>query len=128
MKKLLILLITTSLLFSCSDDGIEDELPPEYPTLKIVNEIGDTNRNIITTVKLLNYTFDQLSIEKGGSQSFILDKGMPGGYDDINVSVKFGRGLETIKLNFEDGKTTTIALKGCSGFEGCDGHYLEYIP
>ena len=56
---------------------------------------------------------------------------MQGGYSDINVTVsyKYGSsGFTSTKVNFNDGETTTVTLKGCISFEGCQGFYLEYNP
>ena len=103
-----------------NDDPIE-----EYPSLKVVNQ-NESNRKI-TFVVFVGYEFNNLSIAVGDSQTFALDKGMPGGYSNINVTVSYSTpyGDKSIKVNFSDGATTTITLKGCTGAEGCDGLYLE---
>ncbi|MCH7658495.1 MAG: hypothetical protein IIB05_09300 [Bacteroidetes bacterium] len=86
----------------------------------------------ITSVSLVGYEFTNLSIAIGNSQTFTLDKGMPGGYSDINIIVshKYSAwsGSVSTKVNFVDGDTTTITFKGCITFEGCEGFYLEYNP
>jgi len=114
----------------CICDENEDPIEEEYPSLKIVNQ--NTSLWWITSVKLVGYEFYNLEITKSESQTFVLDKGMPGGYNDINVKVYYTygapNGSQSIKVNFSDGATTTIALKGCTGSEGCDGLYLEYNP
>jgi hypothetical protein len=99
----------------------------EYPSLKAVNQNND-NRSI-TSISLVGYEFNNLNITIGGSQTFVLDKGMPGGYSDINVQIshKYSAwsGSVSKKINFNTGETTTITLKGCLSFEGCQGFSLE---
>lgn len=113
-----ILLVFTA----CSND---DEVK-EYPLLKIINQ--NTEERDIVSVKLVGYDFDNLSIDKNNSQTFILDSGMSGGYEDINVTVRLTGPqiiIRSIKVNFKDGYTTSITSKGCIAYEGCDGFYLE---
>ena len=109
------------------DDGVVVE---EHPFLNVVNQNNDSRS--ITSVRLVGYEFNNLSIAIGDSQTFTLDKGMPGGYSDINITVshKYSAwsGSVSTKVNFNDGETTTITLKGCLTFEGCQGFYLEYNP
>jgi hypothetical protein len=109
------------------NNDIDNDDVVEYPSLKVVNQNND-NRSI-TSVSLVGYEFNNLNITIGGSQTFVLDKGMPGGYSDINIIVshKYSvwSGSVNKKVNFNDGKTTTITLKGCLTFEGCQGFYLE---
>lgn len=101
-----------------------------YPTLQVINDLGDDWRSI-TVVSLVGYTFDNLDIRPfGESQSFILDKGMPGGYENINVTVRYirYRGVDasrSLKIDFSDSQTTSIKLTGCDSAEGCPGIYLE---
>jgi hypothetical protein len=114
---------------ACSNDddiaGVE-----EHPSLKVENDLNDSWRSI-TRVSLVGYTFSNLNIEPyGGFQTFTLDEGMSGGYEDINITVRYIRnsgisGYASIKVNFSKGETTTIVLTGCSGAEGCPGIYLE---
>jgi hypothetical protein len=115
---------------ACDEECCADPIPePEvYPSLKVENQ--NTDSRVIISVNLVGYEFNSLSIPIGESQTFDLDKGLPGGYSDINVNVAFNtstRPSETlgIKVNFKDGETTTITLKGCVSAEGCDGFYLE---
>jgi len=114
---------------NCDNDedivGVE-----EHPSLKVENDLKDYWRSI-TSISLVGYTFNNLNIEPyGGSQTFTLDEGMSGGYEDINITVRYIRysgvsGSASIKVNFSKGETTTIMLTGCSGAEGCPGIYLE---
>lgn len=115
----------------CSTDGIQEpseESKEEYPTLKVANEV--TDNRYITSVTLVGYEFKSLNITSGDSQSFDLDNGMPGGYENINVNVSYRTSTrpnnsKSTTVNFNDGEITTITLKGCVSYEGCDGHYLE---
>ena len=135
MRKLLLLSLLPLLLFACQKDcPVCEDCPdcPEdkYPSLQVMNEVTDSRS--ITAVKLVGYDFINLNISAGASQTFTLDKGMSGGYTDINVKVYFTHGTgsssTTIIVDFSDGETTTIKLKGCISFEGCQGIYLEYNP
>jgi len=113
---------------SCKKDNPEDT----YPTLKVTNDLEDDWRSI-TAVSLVGYTFDNLDIQPfGDSQSFILDEGMSGGYENINVTVRYIRytgvsASRSLKIDFFDGETTSIKLTGCDGAEGCPGIYLEQV-
>ena len=97
-----------------------------YPSLTIVNE----NRSgyTITSIGLVGYEFNYLNIPVGSSQTFALDRGMPGGYNDIYIIVSSFYGTsrtDNTKVNFVKGEKTTITMKGCTGAEGCEGIYLE---
>lgn len=109
------------------NDGVTDPVV-EYPSLKIVNESEENS--IITSVSLVGYEFGSLNIDVGSSQTFTLDQGMSGGYDDININVRFraqntSYGTESITVNFYNGETKKIKLKGCHGAHVCNGFYLE---
>ena len=118
--------------FVISSSGCEKECicdnPPTYPSLKVQNQNTDDRR--ITAVELIGYDFDNLNIEIGESQTFVLDQGMPGGYDNINVVVRHRRANQigsasTISVDFQNDVTKTVTLKGCISFSGCPGFYLE---
>lgn len=125
------------ILLTISSCGLNEEMiepidpmqPVEtYPSLKVVNETR--NEFSIASVNLLGYEFSNLDIVNGSSQTFALDKGMSGGYSDINIIVGYriytrNGGHPTIKVDFKKGETSTITLKGCSGKEGCPGIYIE---
>lgn len=117
---------------ACKKDSYSPEDTPEqYPSLMVANQVAD-DWKYITSVRLIGYEFTNLNIPVGDSQTFTLDKGMSGGYEDINVIVVYNIGYihtqsKSIKVNFTKGEATTITLKGCTG-EGCDGIYLEYNP
>lgn len=109
----------------------DEESIEEYPSLRVVNQLEDSWRSIVS-VSLVGYEFDNLNIEfDGDEQTFVLNEGMPGGYDDINVTVRYVRYPNipvepaSIKVDFVRGETTTITLTGCISVEGCSGIYLE---
>ena len=106
----------------------KDDNKMEYPKLRVTNESND--QWPIKSVKLVGYEFTNLAIgTNGGSQTFILDKGLSGGYNDINVVVQYGPAgsiwTSSKKVNFDNGTTTTITLKGCISYDGCKGYHLE---
>ena len=104
---ILIILGITVVIISCDPELM-------YPSLKVVNQHSRT----IYSVRLVGYEFNNLLITTDSSQNFILENGMPGGYKDINIIVIYGSGSATWsiskKVNFENGKTTTITLKTTS--------------
>jgi hypothetical protein len=118
--------------FVSCDDGDAVEIPPieKFPSLKVENEAVEKMPLFnIYAVELAGYEFEQLIIPVGDSQLFILDQGMPEGFEQINVEIQFGTigfdWSETAVVNFENGKTSTITLKGCELGEGCQGYYIE---
>ena len=85
-----------------------------YPSLEVVNRNGTYT---ITSARLVGYEFNNLRINVGESQKFILENGMPGGYSDINITVSYGiPGMvswsSSTKVNFDKGKTTIVTLIG----------------
>nr|WP_319571439.1 hypothetical protein [uncultured Draconibacterium sp.] len=122
---------TIIVMTACSKDNDKDESEDNtevFPSLKITNQ--NTDSRLITSVKLVGYEFNNLSIDVDDSQTFILDEGMSGGYSNINVTCSYKYGAypvasKSIKVDFSNGKTTTITFKGCISFEGCSGFYLE---
>ena len=110
---------------ACNNDEDIIEIE-EYPSLKVENLTTDGLS--IDTVTLVGYDFTNLMITEGNSQTFILDKGMPGGYENININVRMsGRQIisRDIQVNFKKGETSTITMTGCNGYEGCKGYYIE---
>ena len=98
----------------------------QFPSLKVVNQSND--HQPITSVVFVGYEFKNLNIASGDSQTFVLDGGMQGGYKDIYIVVRYGSGSwysTNTKVNFNKGETTTITLKGCISYDGCQGCYLE---
>lgn len=102
----------------------------KYPSLQVVNQLTDSWRSI-KEVSLVGYKYDNLNIEpNGGLLTFELKQGMSGGYEDINIKIVYNRysgvsGTANIAVDFKNGETTIITLKGCSDGEGCSGIYLE---
>ena len=96
-----------------------------------MNQSTDDSYGAIISVTLVGYDFTSLSVNKGDSQIFNLDRGMPAGYENINVEVSFPRiatgriRFRSIVVNFNDGDTTTITMKGCISGTGCSDIYLE---
>ena len=124
-KRLLIISVILLTFTACNKDD-DNIIVEKYPSL----EVATQNKWIITSVRLVGYEFANLNIAIDDSQTFTLDKGMPGGYDDININVGFKYGgyptrYSSAEVNFNDGETTTITLKGCIAAEGCQGFYLE---
>lgn len=125
---LAMLIATIISVSSCKQDSDvpepNNDTEIKHPSLKIVNDLKEDWRPIIS-VNLVGYDFTNLNIEyNGDSQRFNLDKGMPGGYDNVNVSVTFIRYAAAprvtlkIKVDFVDGKTTTISLRDCVDSSG----------
>ena len=124
-------IISLAFIFSSCDEGESNDIPPieKFPSLKVENQVEDSLPFNITSISLTGYQFDQFFIPSGESATFILDQGMPEGYQGIEVVVRFGTiGVdrsETITIDFQNGKTSAITLKGCEMAEGCNGFYLE---
>jgi hypothetical protein len=83
------------------------------PRLLVMN---DTEGLTILRVELVGYDFDSLNILGGTSQEFLLYLGMPGGYDNIAVTVhNRGSALGPVRYpskayNFADGEVTVVRL------------------
>ena len=75
------------------------------------------NHGYIYRIGLAGYNFEDLKIEYNESKTFELN-GIPGGFDNVNVSVSFRpdsthyahNNPAEIKCNFTSGATTTITL------------------
>jgi hypothetical protein len=107
----ILITLTILLTHSCKNE----EVPIEYPSLKVANQTI-TSTFDIRSVTLVGYEFKNLNITTGSSQTFVLDKGMPAGYNNIYVTVShYGIGqtrTTSIYINFKDGEVTSITLKG----------------
>lgn len=117
MKKILVLIFTCLLFASCK--GNQDN-SPSYPKLKVGNSCSGSSDNFaITAVELVNYLFTPLDIKVGESRTFTLDKGMPGGYDDVLVVVHYGSSgairKYQIRKDFNDGEITVVKIVGYQG-------------
>ena len=67
MKKLLVLILFISLVFSCSKE--KENLPLSYPSLTITNQSSIMS---IHTVSLVGYSFENLSVGLDESKTFAL--------------------------------------------------------
>ena len=128
MKLTLIFSILILFVFSaCNKENNDDEIE-EYPFLKVVNKTNDSNNRSITSIELIGYEFANLNITEGSSQTFNHASGMTGEYEDVNINVRLSGPqivMRNIQVNFKSGETTTITMKGCISYEGCNGFYLE---
>jgi hypothetical protein len=123
-----ILVLGIMVMFMACSKNDEKCFIEKYPSLKIVNAVSDNN--YISSVSLVGYDFNYLNIASGNSQTFTLENGMPGGYKSINVTISIRVFMTPIgslskTVNFNDGDTTIITLKGCRSYEGCKGIVLE---
>lgn len=111
MKKLLLILFAISLVGCSSDDDSNEK---KHPSLKIVNQ---NEYLVITNVSLVGYEFSSLNIQLGDEQTFALEDGMPAGYEDINVELRWTCGAMgwtgSIELDFSADDTTTIVVTEC---------------
>jgi len=95
-----------------NSNGNNDQI--KISTLRVVNNF----ETIIISVSLVGYEFNSLNITHGNSQTFALAGGMPGGYNNINVIVRYrnsaGSAVRSINknYNFINGGTTTVTLSG----------------
>ena len=93
----------------------QEETTSNFPKLKIVNQGQIT----ILKVVLEGYEFSDLNLKQNQSIILDLDKGMPGGYKDVTVSIRYRPYKVTnsaippilTKLNFADGKITQLTIK-----------------
>ena len=129
MKKGLFLILVMSMLFtitSCQkEDSVEivDTPSVKYPNLLISNKTNEDNV-YITSVQLVGYTFEPISIGKQESKNFQLNHGINGGYDNVKVVVHYKYGTRSswrdVKVNFKDGQTTKISL-----YKSSKGYFLS---
>lgn len=130
MKKIVLFCLISLMFMGCQDDP--QEVIELHPSLMVQNDLDGDFRNVIQ-VNLVGYEFGSLDIRPmGGSQTFVLDQGMAGGYDQINVDVKFQeyqtvRTTRSIKVDFVDGQTTRIRLYDCvDGIHSCGVQLEEF--
>ena len=73
----------------------------------------------------VGYEFEDIKIDFGASRTFTLDNGINGGYDGVNVNVKFYCGARnwngSVSKDFNEGENTTITVVDCfpNGQGGC---------
>ena len=120
MKKLILLLLFISLVFSCSKE--KENLPLSYPSLTITNQSSIMS---IHTVSLVGYSFENLSIGLDESKTFALTTGITGGLSNVSVQLGWlcgGKNNWTARksLNFTNGENTTATLDD-DGQGGCLG-------
>lgn len=76
----------------------------------------------------MGYSFTSIEISEGESQTFQFNDGMPGGYENISISVRYGPPAslwgQSTSVNFTDCESTTVSLTGCIG-DGCEGYSLD---
>ena len=120
MKKLILLLLFISLVFSCSKE--KENLPLSYPSLTITNQSSIMS---IHTVSLVGYSFENLSIGLNESKTFALTTGITNGLSNVSVQLGWlcgGKNNWTARksLNFKNGENTTATLDD-DGQGGCLG-------
>ena len=120
MKKLILLLLFISLVFSCSKE--KENLPLSYPSLTITNQSSIMS---IHTVSLVGYSFENLSIGLDESKTFALTTGITGGLSNVSIQLGWlcgGKNNWTARksLNFKNGENTTATLDD-DGQGGCLG-------
>ena len=120
MKKLILLLLFISLVFSCSKE--KENLPLSYPSLTITNQSSIMS---IHTVSLVGYSFENLSIGLDESKTFALTTGITGGLSNVSVQLGWLCGVKNNwtarkSLNFKNGENTTATLDD-DGQGGCLG-------
>ncbi|PKL22543.1 MAG: hypothetical protein CVV48_01780 [Spirochaetae bacterium HGW-Spirochaetae-4] len=113
---IVIFVILISSVYFFSSCGTPEE---HYPSLKVVNQYEG---RAIESVSLVGYDFNNLDIAAGDSQRFFLNNGMQAGYQNINITVRYGSGTASWFISnafdFSDGSTTIITLNGSSS----EGH------
>ena len=127
MKKLFYLMIVCLFFVACNNNtntttetgNNTDKNAVSYPYLNVENAISGTS-SVVMAVSLVNYDFTPLGIKGGQSQTFVLDRGMPGGYDNILISITFGvpgqaQRYYRIYKSFQNGTTTIVRIKSSNG-------------
>ena len=96
-------------------DNPPEEKKDNFPKLQIINKGQIT----ILKVVLEGYDFTDLNLKQNKSIILDLNKGMPAGYKDVQVSIRYrpykvsNSPIPPIltKLDFADGKITTLTIK-----------------
>ena len=92
-----------------------EDTKDNFPKLQIINKGQIT----ILKVVLEGYEFSDLNVKQNQSIILDLDNGMPGGYKDVQVSIRYRPYKVTnspippilTKLDFADGEITTLTIK-----------------
>ena len=117
------LLILSLLFISCVEDEDDYHVDPEPVTSLTISNQNDVIS--IREVSLVGYDFEDIKIDFGASRTFTLDNGINGGYDGVNVNVKFYCGARnwngSVSKDFVVGENTTITVVDCfpNGQGGC---------
>ena len=95
--------------------GTPEETKDNFPKLQI------NNKGQITILKVVleGYEFSDLNLKQNQSVILDLDKGMPTGYKDVQISIRYRPYKVTnspippilTKLDFADGEITTLTIK-----------------
>ena len=96
-------------------DNPPEEKKDNFPKLQIINKGQIT----ILKVVLEGYDFTDLNLKQNQSIILDLNKGMPAGYKDVQVSIRYrpykvsNSPIPPIltKLDFADGEITTLTIK-----------------
>ena len=117
------LLILSLLFISCTDteeEIIQEEAPVTSLTISNQNDIIS-----IREVTLVGYEFKDIEIDFGQARTFTLDDGINGGYDNVNINVRYYCGARywngSVSKNFTEEENTTITVVDCfpNGQGGC---------
>ena len=92
-----------------------EETTDNFPKLQIINKGQIT----ILKVVLEGYEFSDLNLKQNQSIILDLNNGMPGGYKDVQISIRYrpykvsNSPIPPIltKLDFADGEITTLTIK-----------------
>ena len=113
-KMLQIALDNSSKIFLTSDNSRSEKFE------NIIKDAikGNNQRNItIIEDSLVGYEFEDISIDYGQARSFALNNGINGGYDDVNINVKFSCGARnwtgSVSKDFIQNQNTTVTLVDC---------------
>ena len=114
---------------SCVDDESTLCCLPESPTTLTINNQNDIIS--VRKVSLVGYEFEDIEIDFGEMRSFTLDDGLNGGWNGVNINVRYYCGArhwtESISKNFTEGENTTVTIVDCfpNGQGGCQEVCLQ---
>ena len=117
------LFILSLLFISCVEEEDDYHVDPEPVTSLTISNQNDIIS--IRTVSLVGYEFEDIKIDYGSSRTFTLDNGINGGYDNVNVNVRFYCGARywtvSVSKDFIQNENTTVTLVDCfaNGQGGC---------
>jgi len=111
------------LFISCTDT--EEEIIQEEPPVTSLTISNQNDIISVRTVSLVGYEFEDINIDYGQARTFTLDNGINGGYDNVNVNVRFYCGSRhwtvSVSKDFIQNENTTVTLVDCfaNGQGGC---------